>query len=97
VLLGGRSERAHRWTAHLATRGRESLTTTGGFDTSRSIGSRGGGTMTRGPFRRSSSWPSVTPMPDVRSGATIRLVDFDHDVFVPVVRRGLNEPSHDVR
>jgi HEAT repeat protein len=33
----------------------------------------------------------------VRSSATMRLVDFDPDAVVPVARRGLSDPSADVR
>jgi HEAT repeat protein len=33
----------------------------------------------------------------VRSGATMRLVDFAPDAVVPVARRGLGDPSTDVR
>jgi HEAT repeat protein len=33
----------------------------------------------------------------VRSGAMMRLVDFDPDSVVPVARRGMSDPSADVR
>jgi hypothetical protein len=37
------------------------------------------------------------PVWEVRGKATMRLVDFDRDAVVPVARRGLSDPSADVR
>jgi hypothetical protein len=37
------------------------------------------------------------PVWQVRARGTMRLVDFDRDAVVPIARRGLNDPSADVR